>query len=264
MYCKLGRCSIFLRKNIFDVIDLDPFGSPNIFIDSAARSIYHKGFLCVTATDQAALTGTYPETTLRKYGIKSIMTEFYNELGIRILISFLMLNLARYDRAFIPQLSISTKHYYKVFGKIEHAGRITELLKEFGYVNYCPKCGDRKIGDIEKCDSKNHVFNSCGLIYLGKINDRKFCKNVLNDIKGRNFRLKNEETKLLKLITEEAELHPFYYDLHYLARKLKIEIPKFEKLIKNLKNKGFRASRTHFCSTAIKTDAYYKNFLNFI
>jgi len=264
--CAANRedASQFLRKEIFDVIDLDPFGSPNVFIDSAARSIYHKGFLCVTATDQAALTGTYPETTLRKYGIKSIKTEFYNELGIRILISFIMLNLARYDRAFMPMLSISTKHYYKVFGKIEHAGKITELLKEFGYVNYCPKCCDRKIGSIEKYDNQNHEFKNCGLIYLGKINDKLFCKKVLNDIKNRNFRLRNEETKLIKLIIEEAEMPPFYYDLHYLARKIKMKIPRFEVLIKKLKEKSFKASRTHFCLTSVKTDADYKNIIKFL
>ncbi|OGI12099.1 tRNA (guanine(10)-N(2))-dimethyltransferase [Candidatus Micrarchaeota archaeon RBG_16_36_9] len=256
--------NLLMRKNVFDIIDLDPFGSPNIFIDSAARSIYHKGFLCVTSTDQAALTGTYPETTLRKYGIKSIRTEFYNELGIRILISFIMLNLARYDRAFIPQLSISTRHYYKVFGKIEHAGKITELLKEFGYVNYCSKCGDRKIGDIEKCDNQGHSFENCGPIYLGRINDRKFCKDVLLDIRSRNFRLLNEEVKLLKLIIEEAEMPPFYYDLHYLARKTKIEIPKFEILIKRLKKNGLKASRTHFCLTSVKTDTDYKNIIKFL
>jgi tRNA (guanine26-N2/guanine27-N2)-dimethyltransferase len=175
-----------------------------------------------------------------------------------------MLSLARYDRAFMPQLSISTKHYYKVFGKIEHAEKITELLKEFGHVNYCPKCGDRNIGEVEKCDSQGHAFKNCGLIYLGKINDKKFCKDVLIDIKNRNFRLKNEEVKLLKLVIEEADLPPFYYDLHCLAKKTKIEIPKFEVLIKKLKDKGFKASRTHFCLTSVKTDADYKNIIKFL
>ena len=82
--------NLLMRQNIFNVIDLDPFGSPNIFMDSAARSVYHKGFLSVTATDTAPLCGTYPEACFRKYGIKSIKTEFYNELGIRILISFII------------------------------------------------------------------------------------------------------------------------------------------------------------------------------
>jgi len=271
---KLKKCraswedaNLLLRENIFDVIDLDPFGSPNIFIDSVARSIYHKGFLCITATDQAALSGTYPETTLRKYGIKSIETEFYNELGVRILISFIMLNLARYDRAFVPMLSVSTKHYYKVFGKIEHAGRITKLLEDFGYVNYCTKCDERRLGNIEayhEVNGDNHIFRNCGLIYLGNINDKKFCKNVLNEIKKRDFKLRKEEEKLLRLLTEEADMPAFYYDLHSLARKTKIEIPKMEVLIKKLRKKGFKASRTHFCLTAIKTDADYKEFLKII
>jgi len=252
--------NLFLRKNVFNVIDLDPFGSPNIFIDSVARSIYHKGFLCVTATDQAALSGTYPKTTLRKYGIKSIDTEFYNELGVRILITFIMLNLARYDRAFIPVLSFSTKHYYKVFGRIEHAGKITKLLEDFGYANYCQVCGDRNFGKIEKFDDKNHVFMNCGLIYLGKINDKKFCKNVLKDIKKRDFKFVKDEEKLLKLIIEEAEMPPFFYDLHVISKKLKIDTPRFEVFMKKLKEKGFKASRTHFCLTAIKTDADYENF----
>lgn len=255
--------SILLRKNVFVVIDLDPFGSPNIFMDSAARSIYHKGFLCVTATDQAALAGTYPNSCLRKYGIRPIKTEFYNELGVRILISFIISNLARYDRAFIPLLSFSTKHYYRVFGKIEHAGKIESLLKDFGYVSYCLKCGDRKIGSIEKIDSNNHAFESCGLIYLGDMNDKKFCKKVLTDIRKRNFRLKKDEEKLLKIIVEEDEM-PFYYDLHSLAKKLKTDIPKTEVLIKKLRNKNFKASRTHFCSTAVKTDADYEKFCKLI
>jgi len=172
--------------------------------------------------------------------------------------------LARYDRAFVPLLSFSTKQYYRVFGKIEHAGKITELLKDFGYVNYCPVCGDSNIGRIEKTDSNNHVFKNCGLVYLGKINNKKFCEDVFTDIKKRDFKLKKDEERLLKLLIDEADMPPFYYDLHFLAKKLKIEVPKFEILIKKLKENGFKVSRTHFCLTAIKTDSGYKNLCNLI
>jgi len=253
--------NIILRNNIFVVIDLDPFGSPNIFMDSAARSIYHKGFLAVTATDQSALCGTYPDSCFRKYGIKPIKTEFYNELGVRVLISFIILTLARYDRAFIPLLSFSTKHYFRVFGKIEHAGEIEKLLKDFGYVNYCDLCCERTLGKVEvyhNFKGKNHIFRNCGLIYLGKISDKKFCKKVLADIKKRDFKFKKEEEKLLKLLVEEADMPAFYYDLHKIAKRHKIGIPKTEDLIRKLKEKGFKASRTHFCSTAIKTNASLK------
>ena len=55
--------NIFLREGDgFDYIDIDPFGSPNNFLDSAISKIKNKGLLTITATDTAALVGTYPNT----------------------------------------------------------------------------------------------------------------------------------------------------------------------------------------------------------
>lgn len=255
--------NILMRENVFNVIDLDPFGSPNIFMDSAARSIYHKGFLAVTATDTAPLSGTYPEACFKKYGIKSIRSEFYPELGIRILISFIMLILARYDRAFVPLLSLATRHYFRVFGKIEHVGRIKDLLKEFGYVNYCPTCGYRSLGKIES-SHRYHIFRNCGPVYLGNINDRKFCKNVFKELKKRKFRLKKEEERLLNFLVEESAMPAFYFDLHHVGKVLKIPIPKTEEVMRKLKKKGYKVSRTHFCLTAIKTDADFEKLKKII
>ena len=253
--------SSFLRKNIFIVIDIDPFGSPNVFIDSAARSIYHKGLLCVTATDQSALAGTYPNSCFRKYGIKTVRTNFYNELGVRILISFIILNLARYEKAFVPVLSFADKHYYRTFGMIEHAGKIYDLLKDFKFVSYC-SCGNWTLDVKEKCYC-GKKFDLIGPVYLGKINDKKFCKKVLVDIKKRDFELKKQEEKLLKQLVEEADMPFFYYDLHSLAKKFGFKIPRTEILIKRLEKKGFKATRTHFSPTAIKTDADLKTFKTF-
>ncbi len=257
--CKVSKedANILLRKNVFNVIDIDPFGSPVNFLDSAARSIYHKGFLAVTATDQAPLCGTYPLTCFKKYGIISLKTDFFAELGMRILISHIILTLSKKDKAFFPLLVHSTKHYFRVFGKIEHLGKIKELLKSFGFVMYC-KCGNREFGNIkEKCNC-GKKFKVVGPVYLGKILDKKFCKEVLLDLKNRDFKLKKEEEKLLNFLVEESEMPPFYYDLHFLARILKVKIPKINFLIEKLKVKGFKASRTHFCLTAIKTDANFK------
>ncbi len=222
--------NVLLHENVFNVIDLDPFGSPNIFLDSAARSIWHKGFLCVTATDTAPLCGTYPQTCFKKYGIFSKKTEYYSELGMRILISNIILTLAKRDRAFFPVLSHATKHYFRVFGKIEHLGKIDEILKQF------------------------KMIDGVGSLYLGKIKDSKFCKEVLKDLQKRKFKMRKEEEKLLKLIISEVDV-PFYFDLHRLREK---QLPKMDEVIKKLKSKGFKASRTHFCLTGIKTDANLK------
>lgn len=45
----------------FTVIDLDPYGGPNKFLDGAVQSIEEGGLLLVTATDMAVLAGNTPE-----------------------------------------------------------------------------------------------------------------------------------------------------------------------------------------------------------
>ena len=57
-----------LSESKFDYIDIDPFGSPVYFIDSAVRSISKDGIIACTATDTATLCGTYPKVCLRRYG----------------------------------------------------------------------------------------------------------------------------------------------------------------------------------------------------
>ena len=43
------------KENRFDVVDLDPYGSPTPFLDGAVQSVEEGGLLCVTATDLAVL-----------------------------------------------------------------------------------------------------------------------------------------------------------------------------------------------------------------
>lgn len=54
--------------NRFHVIDLDPYGCPSQFLDSAVQSVCNGGMLMVTCTDMAVLCGNSPETCYVKYG----------------------------------------------------------------------------------------------------------------------------------------------------------------------------------------------------
>ncbi len=255
--------NLLMRQNVYGIIDIDPFGPPVQFLDSCARSIFHKGFAAITATDTSALCGTYPLSCFRKYGIKSIESEFYNELGIRILITSIILSMAKHNRAFVPVLSFPYKHYFRTFGKIEHGGQIETLLNSFGHVSYCKKCGDRHFGEIKlECDKK-HKMEICGPIYLGKINDADFIGDVVQEIHNRTFRLKLEELKILNNLKEESNFL-FYYDIHNLSKIYKFPIPKFDLIIEKLHKKGFIAVKTVFSDKSIRTDAKLKDILDIL
>jgi len=265
--CKASRCdaNVLLSGKMFGIVDIDPFGPPVPFLDSAARSVLWNGMLAVTATDTSGLAGTYPETCLRKYGIRSMKTDYYAELGMRILISSIISTCAHHERGFMPLFSFATTHYYRVFGTVENnRSAADDALRQFGYVSHCFKCGNRVIGRSETCGHCESPMRTAGPLWLGRLNDKAFFQAVMADVGKRKFRLAQQDMKLLQLIEQETELPPFYYNLHEIARMNKTAIPRIEKLIGELQRKGFAAGRTHFCPTAVKTDAKFDVLLEIL
>jgi len=252
--------NIVLRKNKFDFIDIDPFGSPVPFLDSAARSFPKEGFLAVTATDTAPLCGTYPKVCLRRYGIKSFKSDYYNEMGIRILISSMIRAFAKYEKRFMPYLSYSRRHYFRVYGKIESGvKKVNDSLKEFGYMSHCFNCGWRAKSLEKACPVCGAKTEFCE-VYLGKIQNKKFLNLLAKQLQKRM--LVKEENFIQKIDEELAS--PFYYDIHYICKKSGKQIKKTDYIISRLKSLGFKASRTHFCPTAIKTDADFEKMIKII
>jgi tRNA (guanine26-N2/guanine27-N2)-dimethyltransferase len=66
--------------------------------------------------------------------------------------------------------------------------------------------------------------------------------------------LDNKTNKFITQLSEEEDVLGFY-DIHKIAEKLKLNIPKMDLIINKLKEKGFKASRTHFSEYGIKTNA---------
>jgi len=264
--CKPSCCNAnaLLTTRGFLTVDIDPFGSPAPFLDASARSIMNKGMLAVTATDTAPLAGKHPEACLRKYGIRSMMTDYYEELGMRIMITAVMTACARYDKAFSPLLSFSSKHYHRVFGSIKRGRTVADkMLDSFGYVNHCFKCGNRATGKIEdKCNLCGTGMKNVGPLYLGSISSKEFCSSVMAEIRKRKYKLATEEMRLLQLLEKEAETSPFYFDMHEIAKLHKSAIIPLNNLIEKLRKEGRSAERTHFCQTAIKTNASMKEILD--
>lgn len=81
----------------FDFLDLDPFGSPVEFLDTALRSVRRNGVLAVTATDTGVLCGAYRNACLRKYLAEPIRGPLCHEAGLRILIGTVVRYAAKYD-----------------------------------------------------------------------------------------------------------------------------------------------------------------------
>ena len=247
----------------FDAIDIDPFGSPVPYLDSAIRALRNGGLLALTATDMAPLCGVHPKACIRKYGGKPLRTEYCHELAVRLLAGCLVTTAAKYDIGISVVFSHSTNHYIRIYATTKYgAKKADESIKNMGYILHCFNCFHREttkelftIEHSRKCSECGSKMSTAGPLRLGKIYDKKFCELMEEEAKQRKFRLKNRIGKILTLIKSEVEAPITYYVVDKLCDALTVPVPSVKKVIETLRNEGFPASLTHFNTEGIKSNA---------
>ncbi len=250
------NANVVMLDNSFDIIDLDPFGSPAPFLDAACRSA--KRLLCITATDTAPLCGAHKKAGIRNYAAVPLKTEYYPEMGVRILMGAVARTLAKHDKAMTPLLSYASAHYVRLFAAVKKDIKAAdECLENMGFVSHCFNCFAREwryslaVRLPEKCPVCGHAVSLAGPLWLGRLHDSNFCGELLGELENRGFK---DVVKLIATCRDEIDI-PMHYDYHKLCKSLGITAMPTEELILALREKGFKASRTHFSGISFKTDA---------
>lgn len=261
---KQNDANIVLRENRgkFDVVDIDPFGTPSYFVDSVGYNLKKNSMLCITATDTSALCGTYPEPCMRKYNAKPFKSEYCHETGIRILAGFVALTLAKYKKYIKINFSHSSQHYMRLYIEVKKgAAESDESLKSMGFIAHCRKCSYRETKNglypqmnkiCPECGDKMYL---AGPLWLDKLQDKKFLSKMINLTKELKINKSKEAINLIEKCLNEADAPATFYEIHNLCRTLKVSAPKIEYIINSLEKEGYEVFRTHFNPLGIKTDA---------
>ncbi|MDY6776684.1 MAG: tRNA (guanine(10)-N(2))-dimethyltransferase [Candidatus Nanohaloarchaea archaeon] len=247
--------NLLLTENFrsLDYVDVDPFGSPAPYLDSAARSLGHESAVGVTATDLGPLYGSYPEVCRRRYAAEPMKTEFGHEVGLRILVKEVIQAFSRYDYAFIPLLAWNEQHYSRVFGRVEDSKqRANRLMEDIGGLSFCRECRWRGYGREERCPVCGGDTESAGPLWKGKLGDAEFAEDVVHELGDRGY---GEAEEMVGTLSRELEVETPFYDLHELASTEGVKVPERDSFIGRLGERGFRASRTHFTPQGVRTDA---------
>jgi len=102
-------------------------------------------------------------------------------------------------------------------------------------------------------------FENAGPLWKGALWDKKLVNKMVKNNKV------EENSKILNIIKKEADVGGIgFYDLHKIAKRYKVKIPKKDELIKKLKKKGYKASETHFSDVSVKSNIELKKLLELI
>jgi len=233
-----------LAEHHYDLVDVDPFGSPVPFLDAALRSAHRGTNLGITATDTAVLCGAKPETAWKRYLARVRHTDAYSEVGTRLLLGYVARMAARSDKAVEPVLAYAAEHFVKVHVRItEGAARGDRALEQLGWVRFDPASGGH---ETLRRDEEGAI----GPLWLGPLADPE----VLRGLRPAPA-TGHAAARILDRLRGEVGLPPFYFENNAMARRAHVSPPPLARVLDALQHRGFRAVPTLFRENAFKTDA---------
>ncbi|KAI3353482.1 hypothetical protein L3Q82_020007 [Scortum barcoo] len=270
------------KKERYDVIDLDPYGSPASFLDAAVQAISEGGLLCITCTDMAVMAGNSGETCYSKYGSVSIKAKYCHEMALRIILHSLDQRAGVYQRYIQPLLSVSVSATFisgSLYGSsqdrpksktqsvnrqwsttVSAAGPFTYREWEGGRatesstMKYSAATGPPVGPECEHCGHRHQLG---GPMWAEPIHDLPFVQKVLSAVSGNPSRFGTSKRieGMLSMVTEELEDVPLYYTVDSLSSTIHCNTPPLLQFRSALLHAGHRVSLSHACKNAIKTDA---------
>lgn len=279
------RVLMLQRKKRYDVIDIDPFGTCALYIESACESLVDGGLLCVTSTDAKVLCDKPPEAPMKYYGSSSLNCPYSHEISIRIILSYISRVAARLGKQIVPLASLSMDFFVRVFVRIEKAkgGSGAEALSNPMFF-LCRCLYHQEIPLLRKeeraykhakallpqecplCGRKPSLF---GPFWNGSLFDEKFLNSVISGIDQKYIEAKTKGKKeaafskeqverrihgLLTLASEEKETL-FFYPMPFVAATLGFAMAPLSSVLSFLEHNGYSFSLTHCKANSFKTSA---------
>ena len=193
----------------FDVVDVDPFGTPAPYLDSALRAIRNNGLLASTATDLAPLCGVHAKACVRKYGGRPLRTEYCHELAVRLLAGCTASLAAKHDIGIKVLFSHSNEHYIRLYSQISYgAKQADESIKQLGYILHCFNCLHREtahqpLGSL-LCPECGTKMDYAGPLWIGSIFDAEFIERMI----GKTRRLPSKTVPELQKFSTKLKKKP--------------------------------------------------------
>ena len=273
----IGDANKIMNQHVkeFQIIDLDPYSTASIFLESAIQAVTNCGLMCVTSTDGRTLCGHQQETSFAWYNVMLLPTEFCHEFGIRALLTTMRTIAAKYKKTIEPMLCLAANFYFRVFVRVwdkspNDIGLTNALVfystdtRLFWLQPIARETVKGKERHVKPATvtvpgfNDPYTGNPCtvgGPVYTGPIQNKEFIQKLLDNMPKMKFITTNARIEaVLNCCIRELDA-PFYYDISSLTGVIKSATPSIPILVTMLEKLGYHTSLTHTKPGMLKTDA---------
>ncbi|CAL4900047.1 unnamed protein product [Urochloa decumbens] len=267
----------YLRREYFDVIDVDSFGGDAAYVRAALLALKIGGLLYLTSTDWRSARGYGSRSSLSSYGAYIRPMPYPNEVGLRMVIGGAAREAALLGFHIRPLFSYFAYHgpIYRVM--VQLCNGKDDGISNYGFISHCKSCGQSQTFGFDElgkiscgCTDRTDADSIAvvGPLWTGPLHDASFLNEMLSLANewGWTYTSENGVTleKLLSTMIAESDplLPPGYIRLDEISRRAKVNSPPLGTLINSLQKEGFSACRSHIGTNVIKTNCPIASCIN--
>ncbi|KAL9260295.1 3-oxoacyl-[acyl-carrier-protein] reductase FabG-like protein, partial [Drosera capensis] len=258
----------YLRRDWFDLIDLDCFGSESGFLRAAFNAVRIGGLVYVTSTDGFSSGGHRPERALAAYGAYVRAMPFANEIGLRMLVGGAVREASVLEYKVRPLFSYYSYHR-PVFRVMLRVGRGKGIDMRVGTMVSSATVRtvgirERSLGRSSGESDKPGFPVVSGPLWTGPLHDAAYISDMYDLAKQWGWigeDVGQDMDKLLKLMIDESdpELPPGFIEVSEVTSRGKIDSPPLRTLIDALRKiwnsssvgRGSQLSKIHTYETLL-------------
>ena len=129
----------YQRRDFYDLIDIDGFGSPMPTLSSSLWAVKLGGLLYLTSTDGRTTSGRTPGSSVKAYGAYARSHSAVHEQGLRLLLGVAVQQAAARGLSAQPVFSWHHGEVNRVMVRIARGAAWNS--EHYGFLSYCHFCG---------------------------------------------------------------------------------------------------------------------------
>ena len=265
----------YLEHRFFDLIDLDPFGCPNVLLQSTLQAMRFGGVLLVASTDGRSPTGHDRCAAVRRFGAAARAHPSSWELALRLQLAALAREAWLLGRGLEPLFSFSDGRTFRVAVRMRQRIRSGEE-QQLGFLARCDRCGDQAVQamlDLQgwrpcACTDGCGRWAVSGPLWIGPLQDISQINGLLeisNGLdaalsmglrEGQDLTLASRSRRMLEGLMADPGQPACCWSTAELSRRLQLKgPPAIEPLVAALRASGHSASVSGVMAGQVRTNA---------
>ena len=253
-----------LRGERFDLVDLDPFGSPHALVPLALEAVALDGILYLASTDGRSPTGHDRTAALRRFGASARAHPASWEQALRLQIGLLARVAWSQGRGLEPVVSFSDGRAFRTAVRLlRHPRKEEETL--LGLIAVCHGCGDQQVQSLRHlkrwrpcaCTPTKgaSALAISGPLWIGPLQHRPTLDAMAAQSVSHPVTLTRGSEALLKRLQGDRGWPACSWPHALLARHLGTSPPSRKALVTQLRKEGFLAVANGVMPGQIRSDA---------